>query len=95
VLVILPLRSRFVLVILPLRSRFLLVCGIPGEGAPKSIEVVMMEVPCCRGLHEIAKEAIMRSVADIALERKVISVKGNILNYHSDYIGFDSREEKL
>lgn len=48
--------------------------------SPKSIEVVYMEVPCCFGLVQIAKEAIKRSKKNIPLKETVISIKGEIIN---------------
>ncbi len=46
---------------------------------PKSITVVHMEVPCCSGLVQIAKEAIKKSGKNIPLESVTISIKGEIL----------------
>jgi ferredoxin len=44
----------------------------------KSLTVLRMEVPCCGGLHHMAKEAIRLSGKDIKLREVVIGVKGNI-----------------
>jgi NAD-dependent dihydropyrimidine dehydrogenase PreA subunit len=49
------------------------------EGGPRSIEVVMMEVPCCGGLYAIAQEAVRKTGVDVALNKKVISVEGNVI----------------
>lgn len=43
---------------------------------PKSIEAVTMEVPCCRGLVQIIREAISRARSDIPLRETVITVRG-------------------
>ncbi len=51
-----------------------------GEGWPRSIEVVMMEVPCCQGLMGIATEAARRAGSDIAIKKCVLSVEGNVLD---------------
>jgi len=50
-----------------------------GEGGPRSIEVVMMEVPCCEGLYGIAKEAARQAKSDIEIKYCVISVEGEVL----------------
>ncbi|MFC2006710.1 ATP-binding protein [Chloroflexota bacterium] len=45
----------------------------------KSLTVVHMEVPCCFGLVQMAKQAIQLSGKDIAFKEVSVSVKGNIL----------------
>lgn len=45
----------------------------------RSIEVVMMEVPCCAGLARIAEEAIGASGISIALKQTTISLEGDII----------------
>ena len=49
------------------------------EGGPRFIEVVMMEVPCCSGLYAIAQEAIRKVGAEIELNKKVVSVEGEVI----------------
>ena len=49
------------------------------EGRPRSIEVVMMEVPCCEGLYGIAKEAVRQANANIEIKSCVISVEGEVI----------------
>ena len=44
----------------------------------KSLTVVHMEVPCCRGLTQIAKEAISKNKIEMAFEDVTIDLKGNI-----------------
>ncbi|MHC4742929.1 MAG: ATP-binding protein [Planctomycetota bacterium] len=44
----------------------------------KSLSVVHMEVPCCFGLTQIAREAIARSEAKIPFKDITVSVKGEI-----------------
>ena len=46
------------------------------EGQVKSVTVAIMEVPCCRGLDIMVKEAIARSGLDIPQETVVIGVDG-------------------
>jgi NAD-dependent dihydropyrimidine dehydrogenase PreA subunit len=46
------------------------------DAAPKSVTVVVMEVPCCSGLVRMVREAIRRSGRDIPLETHVIGVDG-------------------
>jgi len=50
------------------------------EGRPRSIDVVMMEVPCCQGLMGMAVEAARRAGSDIAIKKCVLSVEGNVLD---------------
>jgi hypothetical protein len=42
----------------------------------KSITVAIMEVPCCRGLDVMAREALRQSEKDIPLETIIIGVDG-------------------
>ncbi len=43
------------------------------DGRPRSIEVVIMDVPCCRGLYEIARRA--RDMADVEIALSVSIMK--------------------
>ncbi|MFH1654465.1 MAG: 4Fe-4S binding protein [Pseudomonadota bacterium] len=45
----------------------------------KSIEVVMMEVPCCSGLERIVQRAVELSGVDLKLKKTIISIEGKIL----------------
>ncbi len=45
----------------------------------KSLTVVMMEVPCCGGLLQMAKTAISHSGINIPIRKAIIGVKGDIL----------------
>ena len=45
----------------------------------KSITVVIMEVPCCRGLLQLARLAIEKAEREIELRVVVIGVKGDII----------------
>jgi len=50
------------------------------EGAkPKSLTVVHMEVPCCRGFIYAAEKAIEKSGVNLPLRRIMIGIKGEIL----------------
>jgi hypothetical protein len=44
----------------------------------KSLTVVHMEVPCCRGLTQIVKQAISKNRIEMAFEDVTIDLKGNI-----------------
>ncbi|MBN1551078.1 4Fe-4S dicluster domain-containing protein [bacterium] len=46
---------------------------------PRSVEVVIMEVPCCSGLIGLVKNALQISGADIPIHVTVISIKGRPL----------------
>jgi hypothetical protein len=46
----------------------------------KSITVAIMEVPCCRGLDVMVKQALGLSGKDIALESMVIGINGERRN---------------
>jgi NAD-dependent dihydropyrimidine dehydrogenase PreA subunit len=46
---------------------------------PKSFKVVVMEVPCCSGLLQIAQQAVHSSGFNIPVEVTVIGIRGDIL----------------
>jgi hypothetical protein len=46
----------------------------------KSITVAIMEVPCCRGLDMMVKQALQQSGKDITLETVIIGVDGERRN---------------
>jgi len=46
----------------------------------KSLAVVHMEVPCCSGLVQMAKQAILASGKDIPLKEVTIGVRGDLKN---------------
>jgi Pyruvate/2-oxoacid:ferredoxin oxidoreductase delta subunit len=50
------------------------------RGSLKKISVVNMEVPCCFGFINLAREAINQARKHIPLEQVVVSVKGEILD---------------
>lgn len=50
------------------------------SNAIKSITVAIMEVPCCRGLDVIVREALAKSGMDIPLESIVIGINGERRN---------------
>jgi len=50
------------------------------NGKPRSIEVVLMEVPCCTGLVHLVMQAIKDSGQDVPLIATKISVKGEFLD---------------
>jgi len=45
-------------------------------GEVKSVTVAIMEVPCCRGLDIMVREAVARSGREIPLETVVIGING-------------------
>ena len=49
------------------------------DATPKSLEVVIMEVPCCSGLKKLVDEAVRRSGKHIPIRTTVVGIKGNIL----------------
>lgn len=50
------------------------------KAEPKSIEVVIMEVPCCSGLLRLTSEAIKRSGRDVPLKHRIIGIKGGVIS---------------
>lgn len=44
----------------------------------KSLKVIIMEVPCCYGLINIAREALKKSGKSLPLESAVIGIKGEV-----------------
>ncbi|MEW5748487.1 MAG: 4Fe-4S binding protein [Candidatus Thermoplasmatota archaeon] len=49
------------------------------DASPRSLTVVMMEVPCCQGLMRLTMEALRRSGKDIPVRRYVVSIEGKVL----------------
>ncbi|MCX6641545.1 MAG: 4Fe-4S dicluster domain-containing protein [bacterium] len=47
--------------------------------SPRSIEVVIMEVPCCAGLTHTVKKAMEKSGKIIPIKETIIGIKGGIL----------------
>jgi NAD-dependent dihydropyrimidine dehydrogenase PreA subunit len=45
----------------------------------KSIDVVIMEVPCCGGLKRLVDEAVRRSGRDVPVKTTVVGIQGQIL----------------
>jgi hypothetical protein len=50
---------------------------IIAENDTPSVTVAIMEVPCCRGLDVMVREAIAKSGRDVPLETVIIGVDGN------------------
>jgi ferredoxin len=46
------------------------------DATPRSVTVVIMEVPCCSGLVRMVQEAIRKSGRDIPLESHVVGIDG-------------------
>ncbi|MBI5020435.1 MAG: 4Fe-4S binding protein [Ignavibacteriales bacterium] len=49
------------------------------QSNPRSIKILIMEVPCCSGLLQTTKQAILAARADIPVEVTVIGINGKIL----------------
>lgn len=49
------------------------------HGSVKSLQVIIMEVPCCGGLYRVAQEALNKSSKKVPLTLTVIGLKGNIV----------------
>ena len=47
------------------------------QNSIQSITVVIMEVPCCFGLHHLVKEAIAASGKSIPLRQEIITIRGD------------------
>jgi hypothetical protein len=50
------------------------------ENELKSVTVAIMEVPCCRGLDVMVRQALQQSGSDIPLETVIIGVDGERRN---------------
>ncbi|HOW57118.1 MAG TPA: 4Fe-4S binding protein [Smithellaceae bacterium] len=50
------------------------------EAKIKSLTVVMMEVPCCRGLIRMAQQALQSAQRKIPLKAAIISTRGDVLS---------------
>ena len=50
------------------------------EAEVRTITVVIMEVPCCRGLSQLVRMAVQKSSREVPVDEIVISVRGNIVN---------------
>ena len=46
------------------------------DATPRSVTVVIMEVPCCSGLVRMVQEAINKSGREVPLESHVIGIDG-------------------
>jgi ferredoxin len=51
----------------------------------RTLEVLMMEVPCCRALLSLAQEAIERSSRNIPLRAMIIDLRGNEIHREDIY----------
>jgi NAD-dependent dihydropyrimidine dehydrogenase PreA subunit len=49
------------------------------EASPRSVSVVMMEVPCCQGLMRLTMEALKRSGKDIPVRKYIVTIEGKVL----------------
>jgi hypothetical protein len=53
--------------------------GLLEESGIKSLTVVIMEVPCCRGLLGLAAQALKNSSRKVPLRTAVVGIQGNIV----------------
>ena len=49
------------------------------DATPRSLEIVIMEVPCCFGLKKLVDEAVRRSGKNVPIRTTVVGIKGNIV----------------
>jgi len=49
------------------------------DSPPRSVTVVIMEVPCCQGLVRLTAEAMRRSGRDIPIRKHVVTIEGKVL----------------
>ena len=50
------------------------------EARINTLTVVMMQVPCCRGLMQIAQTALQKSARKVPLKSVIISIQGDVLS---------------
>ncbi len=50
------------------------------NSTPKSITVAIMEVPCCSGLVQIARQAAINAELNLPIEVIVIGIRGNLIS---------------
>ena len=48
------------------------------EAKPKSVRVIMMEVPCCSGLLALAREALKRAGSEAPVDSVVVGIDGTL-----------------
>jgi len=53
--------------------------GLIEESGIRSLTVVIMEVPCCRGLLGLATQALKESARKVPLRTAVVGIQGNIV----------------
>ena len=49
------------------------------ESNLKSITILIMQVPCCSGLTQLARQAVESSGSNIQINAAIISIQGDIL----------------
>ena len=49
------------------------------EAKINTLTVVMMQVPCCRGLIQITQTALQKATRKVPLKAVIISIQGNLL----------------
>jgi ferredoxin len=49
------------------------------DATPRSLDIVIMEVPCCFGLKKLVDEAVRRSGKKVPVRTTVVGIKGNIV----------------
>lgn len=56
------------------------ITALVDEANIKTLTVMIMEVPCCMGLWEIAKQGLKKAKRKIPLKKIVIGIKGNVIS---------------
>jgi hypothetical protein len=50
------------------------------EARINTLQVMMMEVPCCGGLLQMAKMAVENASRKIPVKKTIVGIKGNIIS---------------
>ena len=50
------------------------------ESKINTLTVIMMEVPCCRGLLQIAKAALQEAKRKVPLKAIIVSTRGDVIS---------------
>ena len=56
------------------------ITALVDEAEINSLTVMIMQVPCCAGLLQLAKSAVDQATRKIPIKRQVVSVRGEILS---------------
>ena len=56
------------------------ITALVDEAQINTLTVMIMEVPCCRGLLQLAQDAVQQANRNVPIKGKVVSLQGEILN---------------